>query len=916
MAGPAPKQTLESIVARYRREAASTPELEIRIQGVERAAFVAAIKAAGRVATGEPRLVQIISAIADPRREARGEARPPAASRIRELYFADGVRTSERFVRKEPLVAAYRPTGAPYIIALSAEHADSGSGFTCDEGAIIRVKARASFPLTIAGTADARTIAGTADAAKRESRVQLAWRIDLSIVRQLAGGSTANIAQVKKDMFPPGQTLETLIEASAKMPDARYELEMEFVGDPDVRDLLRPADVSAAADVLAGLVDATTSRDAGVRGEIAKVARLLGKSGGSSTLKQVLPQAKALTRIEYREIYPPAEYFLTDKADGVRAIAVVRGDPARGAIVTSDGATEYAGGAAAVAETVLDGELVGEGTPGAVFYAFDALVVGGQSVVAEPFEARAARIAEGVAAACAAGVPARTKPYQKVGDVAPAALEREFRAVLEAPKRPYEIDGLVLVQPGRAYADTTTFKWKPAAQNTIDFLVRRAPAGAPFAARPDMQLHYLFVGVDSAAPMGLANCPGYGDLFPDRQASAGYHPTAFAPSDSPLAYIYWHPAAAEPLDGQIVEMRCGGNCLAAGGGAETVAWEIVKIRSDRRRELATGRYFGNDYFVACHIWLNYLDPFPAAELWTGPAADYFLRPKGSIYFAQTAALSYLKTARIDADLRRADWVVDIGAGKGQDLRRFIDAGVGTLVAVDRDRAALAELIRRRLELGRKRDPHRHSGAARRDGTTVHALVADASAPAAETAARLKAIGVPAAGADALVCNLAVHYFLKTAESLANFAALCHAAVRPGGLVVVTALDGAAVHAAFLAAKARAGGTWDVFESPAAGATAVRKFSLRRLYDSDTLAVAGQKIGVLLPFSDGNYYEEYLVNFAALGAELARYGFATREISSASASVPEFEARNRLAGALTAGDRKYLELYAEAVYVRK
>jgi hypothetical protein len=192
------------------------------------------------------------------------------------------------------------------------------------------------------------------------------------------------------------------------------------------------------------------------------------------------------------------------------------------------------------------------------------------------------------------------------------------------------------------------------------------------------------------------------------------------------------------------------------------------------------------------------------------------------------------------------------------------------------------------------------------------LAADVGEPAATLRARLAMIGLPAEGADALVCNLAAHYFMGSATSMKNFAALAAATVRAGGALALTILDGAAVHAALTGVAANE--SWDRLEAPAAGAPAVRKYSLQRLYASDTLEAAGQSIGVLLPFSDGQYYEEYLVNVDALSRQLALRGFGAPVRTAVADAIPEFSAANRpLAAELTAADREWLGMFATLLY---
>jgi hypothetical protein len=920
------KPTIEAIVTRYRREASrndsSHPELEVRMQDVDYnnfAAIYGTLTGADRPAhIGPGRLTQMVSVIMDdpPRGEGPRGAR---GMRIRELFFREGVRHGpEHVVRKDPLQLPWRVSnaaGMSYAVALSAERPEA-QGFTTNEGAVIRVKARVSF--------DAALPASDASAPP------MAWRIDMTVTRQIMGSEAATaLKKVVAQMFAttPPMTALTLLTALGIDDDAnpagrelyRYEVEAEFAAAPAARDAIRPADVTAAAAAVLRLANPEYLREAAMAAEIYRTARYLIPDSpeylrrfqnGGAGLKRLLPQATAVTRAVYRLLYPPVGKFLTDKADGRRALAVVH--DGRCVVVADtllDGFTPT--GAVPAGDTILDGELVTGDDAAPTFYAFDALVVAGEDVTGAGFEVRRGHLAAGVAAARAAGLPAAEKAYVCITGRTPADLAREIRGVLESP-RPYHTDGLIFVEPGKSYGTTESYKWKPPEHNTIDMLARRAPPGAlgtpPFVDRPGRRLHFLFVGIspDLFAALGLDRCPGYSELFGDeaaKRAAATYFPIQFSPSDVPLAYLYWHPEASAEIDGKVVELRCGGGCPAAGGGSPTVGWELVRVREDRARDLATKRYFGNDAATAELVWTNNIDPFPASQLWDGPALDYFMRPKEGRYSAQTGAISFVKTQRIAA-LKHAGWVVDIGAGKGQDLGRYLDAEVAHLVAVDQDRAALSELVRRKYSHARRR--------AGRTATTIHVLAADANDPFGETVAKLGTFGLAPGAADALVCNLAVHYFLADLAAMRNFAGLARGVVKVGGTVVLTVLVGEAVHAAFAEGGVAPGETWDVFE----GTPPTRKYSLKRLYSAETLEPAGQRIGVLLPFSEGQYYEEYLVNTTQLTAEFAARGFELRSKAEITTFLPDFEARSRdLASLLTRGDRRWLGLYGELVFQR-
>ena len=915
---------LAKIITRYRREVAagSGVELEVRFQGVDYAAFAAIYEGLlNRRPAPAPVLTQMVGTIMSERRP-EGAGRAPPAARIREIRFDRGVRTGERFVSKEQLLPPHRVPGVggglAYAVALSAEAEVAGRGFSSDEGAVIRAKARASFALTLPGAAG----------------LQLEWRIDAPVVRQIIGSDAASaMPGIVARMFrgQPAMTGAGVLSAlhldtnAAARATYRYEIEVEFLGPPAARDAVRPADVSAAAEAVLRLANPEYMREAVIQAEVYRAARFIAaplayqkRFQHELGLKRLLPAALAITRADYRAIYPPRGFFLTDKADGRRALAVAR--DGRGLVVT-DALLEFgAGGGGGGAETIVDGELTAGADGAPQFHAFDVVVVEGEDVSRDGFELRVRHLAAAVAALCAVGVPAHAKTYAQLPVAATAAgsaeLEREFAAALHAD-RPYATDGLILVEPGKPYADTLSYKWKPAAHNTIDFLARAAPAARPaggaFADAPGCRLHFLFVGIsfEMREALGLRLCPGYAELFPEAGRPQSYAPVQFAPSDAPLAYLYQHPVDSPlgaDLDGRVVEARCPGDCAAAGGGAPLVAWEVVRIREDRARELSR-RYFGNDFYVAEQIWLNYLDPFPFEELGAGPASSYFQRPKTGAYTAQTSVVSFMKSQRIET-LKLADWVVDLGAGNGQDLGRYVNAEVQNLIAVDSDRAALSELVRRKYSFAGRAPAGAPARRHARMRLAVHVIAADAAAPAAATLARLHAAGLPAGGGAALVCNLAVHYFLADVAALRNFAVLAHAAVRPGGHVVLTVMLGEAIHALFRAERVGFNGSWDVVENGTV------KFSLRRQYPDDTLEAAGQKIGVLLPFSAGAYYTEYLVNTKAVVAEFVARGFTLVASRSATAGLPEFESRNRaVAAQLTPGDRLYLSLMGELVFKR-
>ena len=128
-----------------------------------------------------------------------------------------GKKEKEEFMYKETLIMPFRvssSTGLSYMVSL-AEESPSTKSITMDEGSIIRIKSRISFPLLLPSSED--------------SSKKLLWRIDLSVVKQITGSEAKELPKIISKMFIPTTTktfLDHLKDLDAKY---RYEVEVEFV---------------------------------------------------------------------------------------------------------------------------------------------------------------------------------------------------------------------------------------------------------------------------------------------------------------------------------------------------------------------------------------------------------------------------------------------------------------------------------------------------------------------------------------------------------------------------------------------------------------------------------------------------------------------------------------------------------------
>lgn len=892
--------------------------------------------------------------------------------------FVDRKERRDNYYIKKRIGAPSRIRPAPgvpgYKIVLSTE---TPTAPFSKENVRFRVKNRLSFTPTVDRAESSRLAAALKG-----------WRLDITIVRELPESSVSSLPEIVREVFSldpraPEQTPQNLLNVlglvDSQLPTSttlanqqlyKYEVELEFVGQSSE---LGAEKIQAAVLEVLRLSNPSFILDAQMQSEVHDAATHIYKSqamlqkfaSGIWGLKQLTPPAVAPTRSQYMSIYPPIDYYLTDKAHGIRGLAIIRDKrlvlvapglehlplehkleaktapqyrPLEEFYIEGKGAPTIEGsrpvslsgegseGLGMVEElTILDGEVLFlEGAAGKkpktfpfTFLVFDAIVVRGEELAAQPFEERVQTLSRGAEAVRVFGLDCRAKPFVHLADDNPEVLAAQFKSMYTAegrnPPRDYEIDGLILYSSGEDYANTTVYKWKPLGETTNDFLARRPPASImgrpPFMKREGYDLYFLFVGIsqDQFRQLGMTYCPGYDSLFPANTASqvGAYFPIQFQPSDQPYAYMYYHPADGPAIENQIVELRLtspeGADGIQGKGPAPT--WELVRVRTDRAEDLQKGRLFGNNISTAERNWLNYRDPLTFEMLSEGTGESYFSTLKAGIYSAPTKFISYAKSEIMAAHLGGLKFVVDLGSGKGQDLGRYRQAQVNTVVMVDESQPALAELVRRKFEWKPR---------GRSTSTRILVQKGDFTAPHADLEEKLRMIpSFPEKGVDAVVCNLAAHYAFGTKESMINFAVLVQGLVRPGGQAIFTLMDGHRVLELLTENNVPPGAAWEAREA------GVLKYSILRQFREKKLTPAGQKIGVVLPFSNGKHYEEYLSNVSEFVKVMGDRGFTIADYQGLWEKYESgFQSQRHNYIALTDDDRAWLKLFVCVRFVKR
>ena len=778
------------------------------------------------------------------------------------------------------------------------------------------------------------------------------WQIHTTIVQQLTAAEMNQMQNAVNILFKKHNiTPENFTDSKIGLDPTQYKFEIEA-------ELMNPtknisiSDINSISNKIFDIIGTEKTENIRSQNEIYFIAKqivgdrpeMLEKFRTSLGIKNLAPAVLPLNKPIYKSIYPPVDYFVSDKADGMHAFISIHDQKCH---IIADKYYEFSM-PEVTRTTILDCELIYETTkepntsvkksaPQYPFriLVFDAIIIDGKFIADKGFEVRKEYFQEGCKIVSSIGINIAPKKFPQILHSDPKHIKEVIiKVTAREGEQKYNIDGLIMVAPGDDYKNTKWYKFKSIEDNTIDFLVMKCPENIlgmkPFIKKPDHDLYFLFNGItyDLREKLGLQFCPGYKTIFEktdfissdslnkltkfehlhykEIKSLQNLFPIQFSPSDSPLAYIYYHPKSMESVHEKIAELRCKGPCNAAGGIEQFVDWELVKIRGERLVELANKRYFGNYFKVAEMTWVNYIDPFPIEQIWDGPSGGYFAEEKSGIYFAQTAFTSYVKSKRIEK-YQKYKIVFDLGGGRGQDLKRYIVNQIQEVIIIDKDKSALAELDRRKYDI---LDKLKRGKDLTQFETKVRAMYADLNTNYKDIIARIHR-NFPETQknkAPAVVSHLAIHYCMSNMGELHNYSSLVQ--LLTDGIFSVICMFGDRVNSLFNENKIETGKSWDSYQGE------VKKYSLKKLYNGNALTAIGQKIGVLLPFSHGEYYEEYLVNLDTLSAEFKLRGFKLQSVIGFEEHKESFKHDNpKVYAQLTEEDFKYLSLYGELIFTK-
>jgi hypothetical protein len=733
------------------------------------------------------------------------------------------------------------------------------------------------------------------------------WRIDITLVKSLKHvNSVSDLKRIRDGLFPSGLTFENFkTEAPWKFADT-IELEIESLDPSNVtEESIHQVDLELGSQIGSFSVENSEYQE-----KIYEIAKIIADPISSGFRP---PSTKGLRNLSnnvielnrhtfFSELQPKVEeYLITDKADGMRAFLHIRPQKGIAWVVTSKDSKMIEIPTSNLGPCLVDAEQIGNR-----FLIFDVMLYNGNRIFKVDFLRRMGFI-------------------KKVADLSSNFYAKEFMEctancdiskIVEyfytrKPPFPYELDGVIFTSKKGNYRKTIIYKWKPAKDTTIDFLARECPKSllgvVPYLNRPKKILYLLFVGIDTEMlrRLNLEPIHKYKDLFPKLKVTHAqnnksvYIPIQFSPSSRPYAYLFW--SEHKDLDMKIVELH---------RSIENNTWRLHKIRDDKNLDAKNGIAFGNDFRIAELVWQNYYNPITIDDLKMskeeGLQSVYFKQHGVDFYKAMRSYNSFVKE-QLYKTHEGLNWAIDLAAGKGQDLFRYIRSNIKNVLFMEIDSMALNELVNRKYSFANPKG-RQNKDEYKDQSININIMEVNLNQEYQINLDKIKESGIPIPkeGVQLIICNFAIHYMVGNVNMRKNFITLIDKLLAKGGRFIFTTFDGEKVFDLLQENS----GKWDKKENDNL------KFSIHKDYQSTKFTGNNQKIKVLQPFSENTYYTEYLVNHTLLEKEFKTHKMTQEIFESFSVYQEEFKKHNKTVyDELSELDKTYSALYTISSYYK-
>lgn len=832
---------------------------------------------------------------------------------IKQLYFVNGIQKKDKLThyKKEriinPLIVLDEPS---YKIALSFEHIIQP--FSVQECQSARIKLRFSVYFDD-------------------------WRLDITLLKPVSTLSNALVLKKSKNEMLFSITPDTFIKKAPWGISNYIEFEIEYVGDMEeitieslqdavgkFQNYINEMKFKALGNIKSNIENENNSDmseekrvslhdSSHYQKKIYQIAtflkpRIAKKFIYKYGIKQLSNQVIEMDKNMFLGgVLPDIEkFYITDKIDGKRTILFITNGNVWG---VSDKLNDLGEVKTINSTYIFDTEQYGN-----KYYIFDVMLWDGDVITEKTFEERMAYFSQATQLLnkkvdkkvntkvdkkintkvdkkinkkvhTNANIEVHTKPFTKLTSGFQAQIKK-----LKSTKKPYETDGFIFTPADGKYNDMNVYKYKPLDKLSVDFLIKKCPQKL-LGINPYMPggrtLYLLFCGISKNVfnKLNMELIDRYTDIFPhlNKYHLPNYFPIQFQPSNDKYAYLYW--SDDDNLDNNIGEFSIPNYA----DPHTEYKWELLRLRDDRKIEVERGNYFGNNYKIAELTWMSYQNPLIIEELTKIELKSYFQKHESKLHDASRSYNSYVKTS-IFNQYKNTESILDLASGKGQDLFRYARIGTKQIMFLEKDLTALSELIKRKHDYSIRRENGQME---------IFAHQMDLNATYVDNIKILDAasLDIPNNGFDLIMCNFAFHYLIPNKKALVNIGKFINNYLKPGGRFIFTAFDGQSVFNLLKEHK----GEWMSEKKD--------KFHIKKKYNQSTIQPTGQEIEVLLPFSSGEYYTEYLVNIDYIEAEFQKIGLVLETNQGFSQYLKNYKVSNKNSSKIMDEDDKlYTSLY--------
>lgn len=748
------------------------------------------------------------------------------------------------------------------------------------------------------------------------------WRLDLTLVKETKNQSVEQLKQIRDVLFNPKINKDNFMDVVDWLYPTRIEIELEYI-DKDIQ----LSDISNL-DILWNVLYTETRTYNDCVCQIAQIIKpqYLDKfKTGYFGLKQLGNSPIELTYKEYFNIVLNNidNYILTEKIDGTRSMLILYPQKGICHVINKKYSCieveKYSSGDDLI---ILDSEEYNEN--GMVYYYVFDVIWCNQNISKYNFcetnekeqnniNIRKDRLTI-IKHLTDKYEILRTKHFIQLNSSNYSQQIHEFYNL--AQKLPYETDGIIFISKNANYCDTLNFKWKPIEKSTIDFVAKKCPSSMlginPYVNKQNKTLYLLFLGIRSNeySKLGITKIKSYNKLFKKVQYKDKYLPIQFSPSSDPFAYLFW--SENPELDNNIVELSRKDN-----------EWVLHKVRTDRKIDMDRKTYYGNYFKYAEMIWMNYQNPLTIENICSPNQQNYFKVDDNKKYKYIRKFNNFVKNHLIKMYTKNYEtqWVIDLASGKGQDLFKYIDCGIQNILMIDNDISALTEVVNRKYEYINNKKINTMSKIfikqidltksfkdilcefknSRFDIPLIEKININKNMSEVKTQEKPHKFGV-----QLIVCNFALHYLIPNKQMIKNFVSLIGNLLKPGGVFIFTAFNGQKVFDLLESNN----GEWNYKD----GDKLI--YSIKKKYTGGFTGT-NQKIDVLLPFSNNQYYTEYLINIAYLTNEFEKKKFTLINDDTFNIYLNNFEKlKPYFYKEMTNGDKEFTGLYSFYVFHKK